>query len=109
MKRKRPAPTNNRGPTGELPSEAYDVADSTTRDECRGSVFFVAVKTLIEDDELMRLRAMAEGTKRFEVSGLWEKLEALDLPEVKKLPPRERLGLGYYVAAKRKAAALKEG
>jgi hypothetical protein len=63
--------------------------------------------TLVEDDELQRLRAMAEGSKGFEESGLWERLAALDLKEILKLPPRERLGIGYYTAAKRRAAQLK--
>ena len=72
------------------------------------SVFFVAVKTLVEDDELKRLRAMAEGSRRFEESGLWERLAGLSDYKLKRLPPRERLGLGYYLAAKRRAAALQE-
>jgi hypothetical protein len=63
-------------------------------------------QTLVEDDELKRLRAMAEGSRKFEESGLWERLAALDLPKVKELPPRERLGLGYYMTAKRRAEAL---
>jgi hypothetical protein len=40
--------------------------------------FFVAVKTLVEDAELLRLRAMAEGSKPFTPSGLWARLAALD-------------------------------
>lgn len=66
------------------------------------------MKTLVEDEELLRLRAMAEGSKRFERSGLWERLAALDLREIKKLPARERLGVGYYVAAQRRVESLKE-
>jgi hypothetical protein len=65
------------------------------------------VKTLVEDEELQRLRAMAEGSKRFEESGLWERLAALDLAEFRKLPPRERLAVGYYVAARRRMESLK--
>ncbi|MCA1620442.1 MAG: hypothetical protein LC795_14255 [Acidobacteria bacterium] len=57
------------------------------------------MKTLVEDEELKRLRAMAEGSKPFEPSGLWDKLSALDWSEIKKLPARERLGVGYYTAA----------
>ena len=72
-----------------------------------GSVFFVAVKTLVEDAELLRLRAMAEGSKPFESSGLWERLAAMEPKEVLRLPPRERLGVGYYMAAKRRAAQMK--
>jgi hypothetical protein len=64
--------------------------------------------TLVEDDELQRPRAMAEGSKAFEESGLWERLANLDLKEIMKLPPRERLGVGYYTAAKRRAAQLEE-
>ena len=67
------------------------------------------VKTLVEDGELQRLRAMAEGTRRFETSGLWDKLGALEWSEIKKLPARERLGVGYYTAAQRRAASLSEG
>jgi hypothetical protein len=65
------------------------------------------VKTLVEDAELQRLRAMAEGSKAFERSGLWERLAALDLKEIEKLPPRERLGVGYYTA-KRRSTQLRE-
>jgi hypothetical protein len=61
------------------------------------------VNTLVEDAELQRLRAMADGSRRFEASGLWERLSALDLKELMKLPARERLGVGYYTAAKRRA------
>lgn len=66
------------------------------------------MKTLVEDEELRRLRAMADGSKPFTVSGLWERLAALDLKELMKLPPRERLGVGYYTSAKRRVAQLKE-
>jgi hypothetical protein len=59
------------------------------------------------DEELLRLKAMAEGSKPFEPSGLWDKLSALDLPEIKKLPARERLGVGYYTAAQLRVDALK--
>jgi hypothetical protein len=67
------------------------------------------MNTLVEDDELKRLRAMAEGSKPFERSGLWDKLSALDWSELKKLPARERLGVGYYTAAQRRVESLKEG
>jgi hypothetical protein len=43
------------------------------------------VKTLVEDEELRHLRAMAEGTKPFESSGLWDKLSALDWSEINKI------------------------
>jgi len=46
------------------------------------------MKTLIEDEELKALRAMAEGSRPFEESGLWERLSALDLKEIKLLPAR---------------------
>ena len=65
------------------------------------------MKTLVEDEELQRLRAMAEGTKPFEPSGLWDKLAALDLREIKALPARERLGVGYYTAAQRRVESLR--
>jgi hypothetical protein len=51
---------------------------------------------------------MAEGETPFEIIGLWEKMSDLSLKEIKALPPRERLGLGYYVCAKRRAEQLKE-
>jgi hypothetical protein len=66
------------------------------------------VHTLVEDSELQRLRAMAEGAKLFERSGLWDRLAALDWSELKKLPARERLGVGYYTAAQRRVESLKE-
>jgi hypothetical protein len=66
------------------------------------------VKTLVEDEELQRLRAMAEGAKPFEPSGLWEKLAALPWAELKKLPARERLGVGYFEAARRRMDSLRE-
>jgi hypothetical protein len=64
------------------------------------------MKTLVEDEELKRLRAMAEGAKPFEPSGLWQRLAELDLAEIKKLPARERLGIGYYTAAQRRRESL---
>ena len=66
------------------------------------------MKTLVEDEELRRLRAMADGSLRFEESGLWERLAALDLREFMKLPARERLAVGYYQTAKRRTASLTE-
>lgn len=65
------------------------------------------MKTLVEDEELQRLRAMAEGSKPFEPSGRWNKLAALDWSEIKKLPARERLGVGYYTAARRRVESLR--
>jgi hypothetical protein len=67
------------------------------------------MKTLVEDDELKLLRAMAEGSKPFERSGLWERLAAKPWAELKKLPARERLGVGYYTAARRRVESLKGG
>lgn len=64
------------------------------------------MKTLVEDQELQRLRAMAEGSKPFKESRLWERLAALDLKEFWKLPARERLGVGYYQTARRRATPL---
>jgi hypothetical protein len=66
------------------------------------------LNTLVEDDELRRLRAMADGSKPFVRAGLWEKLAALSVYKYNKLPPRERLGLGYYLAAQRRVESLKE-
>lgn len=65
------------------------------------------MQTLIEDEELKRLRAMAEGSKPFEVIGLWERLGEQEWSELKKLPARERLALGYYQAGKRRAEQMK--
>lgn len=66
------------------------------------------MKTLVEDEELKLLRAQADGSKPFTASGLWERLAALDLKKFRQLPARERLGVGYYTAAKRRAASLQE-
>jgi hypothetical protein len=66
------------------------------------------MKTLVEDSELQRLRAMAEGEMPFETIGLWERLAALDLKEFMKLPARERLAAGYYICGRRRAEQLKE-
>lgn len=65
------------------------------------------MKTLVEDEELKRLRQMAEGSRAFEESGLWERLAALGLREIQQLPARERLGVGYYTTAKRRRDTLK--
>jgi hypothetical protein len=66
------------------------------------------MKTLVEDAELKYLRAMALGEKPFRRIGLWEKLSAKDWDEIKKLPQREKLGVGYYTTAQRKAESMKE-
>jgi hypothetical protein len=65
------------------------------------------LKTLVEDEELLRLRAMAEGRVDFKESGLWSKLAALPWAEIKKLPARERLGIGYFEAARRRVESLR--
>jgi hypothetical protein len=65
------------------------------------------MKTLVEDEELKRLRAMAEGGRKFEESGLWERLSSLDMKEFMKLPARERLAVGYYLSAKRRLELLR--
>ncbi len=62
--------------------------------------------TLVEDDELLHLRAQAEGSRPFERSAMWEQLAALDLKEFWKLPARERLAVGYYQTARRRAESL---
>lgn len=66
------------------------------------------MERLVEDIELQRLRAMADGSEPFTGSGLWERLAALDLKEFMKLPARERLAVGYYQTAKRRAESLQE-
>jgi hypothetical protein len=65
------------------------------------------MKTLVEDAELLRLRAMAAGKKPFASAGLWERLSALDMKEFMKLPARERLAVGYYQTAKRRVEQLR--
>lgn len=65
--------------------------------------------TLVMDGELESLKAQAEGSKTFTRSGFLERLSSLDLKEFWKLPPRERLAVGYYQTAKRRAEALQEG
>lgn len=64
------------------------------------------MKTLVEDEELKALRARAEGARAFERSALWERLAALDLKEFWKLLARERLAVGYYQTARRRAQSL---
>ena len=66
------------------------------------------MKTLVEDEELKTLRVMANGSRAFELSGLWGRLAALDLKEFMKLPARERLAVGYYQTARRRAEMLQE-
>lgn len=66
------------------------------------------MRTLVEDRELKRLRAMAEGSKPFTRSKLWERLAGLDGKDFWKLPPRERLGVGYYATARRRAEQLRD-
>lgn len=66
------------------------------------------MKTLIEDEELKLLRAQADGSKPFTASSLWERFAALDLKEFMKLPARERLAVGYYQTARRRAEMLQE-
>lgn len=65
------------------------------------------MKTLVEDEELKRLRAMADGSRPFEVIGKWEKLSELAWRNPKALPPREKLGVGYYQAGRRYAEQMK--
>jgi hypothetical protein len=65
-------------------------------------------QTLVEDDELKVLRAQAEGSQPFMHSGLWERLAALDLKAFYKLSARERLAVGYYETARRRAEVLQE-
>lgn len=69
------------------------------------------MKTLVEDEELTRLRRMAEGSLPFDGSAcsMWAKLyDQLSIQEIQKLPPRERLAVGFYIAARRRAASMKE-
>lgn len=60
---------------------------------------------LAADHEEMRAQALGE--RPFRVNPLYERLAALDQRELmRQLEPGERLSLGYYVAAKRRAEAL---
>lgn len=61
---------------------------------------------LVEDEELLRLKAMAQGGQPFERSALWEQLAALEPKEFWKLPARERLAVGYYQCARRRTESL---
>ena len=65
------------------------------------------MKTLVADEELKRPRAITDRSRKFEESGLWERLSALGMKEIIRLPTRERLGVGYYTAAKRHAESLR--
>ncbi len=58
------------------------------------------MKQLVEDKELLVLKAMAQGSKPFRPIKRWEDLAALDLKEFMKLPARDRLGVGYYTRAR---------
>jgi hypothetical protein len=61
------------------------------------------LNTLVEDRELKRLRSMADGSKPFKRSPMWERLASLELKEFWKLSARERLAVGYYQTARRRA------
>lgn len=69
------------------------------------------MKTLVEDEELRRLRAMADGSKPFdeESCSLWAKMyDQLSRGGIRKLPPRERLAIGYFIAARRRRDSMDE-
>jgi hypothetical protein len=66
------------------------------------------VNRVVEDEERKALRAMADGSMPFEEVATWEKVSALDWRDLKKLDARTRLALGYYTAAKRRAAQTDE-
>jgi hypothetical protein len=55
---------------------------------------------------------MADGSVPFDESScaLWSKMyEQLSLQEIQKLPPRERLAVGFYIAACRCRDSMNEG
>ncbi|MBA3804097.1 MAG: hypothetical protein H0X14_00050 [Acidobacteria bacterium] len=58
--------------------------------------------------DLLELKAQAEGSKPFKVQALYERLAGKDLSEFRKFDPPTRLAVGFYVAAKRRAAQLEE-
>lgn len=66
------------------------------------------VERLVEDEELRRLRAMAEGRLQFRSSRLWERLAVEDMEKPYTLPAYQRLGVGYYTTARRRVESLKE-
>ena len=61
--------------------------------------------------ELEELKAQAEGSRPFVVSGLFERLtEKVCTPAYwKDMTATQRLALGYYLATKRRAEMLREG
>lgn len=63
---------------------------------------------IVEDGELKTLRAMAEGARPFKELSEWEEVAALDFAELRKLPARERLAVGYYVLARSRAASSED-
>ena len=60
-------------------------------------------------DDLRELKAQAEGAKPFQPSALYDRLLQLPWREIAKLPPAERLALGFYTAAQRRREQMKEG
>lgn len=58
--------------------------------------------------DLAELKAQAEGARPFKVNALYERLAEKDLSEFRRFDAPTRLAIGYYVAAKRRAAALAE-
>ncbi len=58
--------------------------------------------------DLLELKAQAEGSKPFKVQALYERLAEKDLSEFRRFDPTTRLAIGYYVAARRRAAQIEE-
>ncbi len=60
-------------------------------------------------DDLQELKAQAEGAKPFKPSALYDRLAALPWPQLRKLEPAERLAVGYYTCAQRRAEQMRVG
>lgn len=56
-------------------------------------------------DDVDELRAQAEGSRPFVEREHYERLALLDSKEWRALPQGARLAVGYYLAAKRRAAS----
>jgi hypothetical protein len=57
-------------------------------------------------DDLAELKAQAEGAKPFTPNALLDHLAGLPWPKLQKLPPAERLAIGYYTCAQRRAEQM---
>jgi len=64
---------------------------------------------IVITDELMELKAQAEGARPFRRSRLFDKLaECVGSKEYWSWTPQQRLSLGYYLAAERRFESLRK-